>query len=186
MSIESLLIPKTNTPEHYLRSLDDQIKHILNNKSLHSDIKYQLYSQVLNKWIDVHENLRKPTKVTVNKTEPKQVYDMNEDFPKTSKKKAKKLMSFINTLPNVSITPNGSITIDGREVRNSNISDIINDFILNKKSRPPVGAKQLAREMKYNNIPLEIITNKKRLSWFQDNISQDIKSPEINQWSHYH
>ena len=95
-------------------------------------------------------------------------------------------MSFINTLPNVSITPNGAITIDGREVRNSNISDIINDFILNKKSRPPVGAKQLAREMKYNNIPLEIITNKKRLSWFQDNISQDTKSPEINQWSHYH
>ena len=89
MSIESLLIPKTSAPEHYLRSLDDQIKHILNNKSLHSDIKYQLYSQVLNKWIDVHENLRKPTKVTVNKTEPKQVYDFYEDFQKHQREKLK-------------------------------------------------------------------------------------------------
>ena len=49
MSVESILIPKPSATEHYVKSLDDQIKHILNNKSLPLDIKYQLYSQILNK-----------------------------------------------------------------------------------------------------------------------------------------
>ena len=187
MSIESILIPKNRAPEHYLRSLDAQIKNILNDKSLAPDVKYQLYSQVINKWTDVHENMSKPTKVAVNKCEPKQVYDPYYDIPKTSHKKAKKLMNFINTLQNISITPGGEILIDGRAVRNSNISDIVSDFVSNKKSRPPVGAKQLARELKLNNVPLNVISNKNRLSWFHDKYSPDIKSPEIynNQWRNY-
>lgn len=187
MSIESILIPKNRAPEQYLRSLDAQIKNILNDKSLAPDIKYHLYSQVINKWTDVHQNMSKPTKLTVNNFESKQVYDTYDDIPKISHKKAKKLMNFVNTLKNVSITPDGVITIDGREVRNSNISDIVSDFVSNKKSRPPVGAKQLAREMKFNNVPLNIISNKNRLSWFQDKYSPDIKSPEIynNQWRSY-
>ena len=183
MSIESLLIPKSSAPHHYLSSLDSQIENILNNKSLPSDVKYNLYSQILNKWTDVRENMQKPTKITVNKNpQPQQVYDLYENIPKTFHKKVKKLMKFINSLANVSITPNGVVTIDGREMRNSNISDIITDFIMNKKSRPPIGAKQLALEMKSNNIPLNMINNKNRLAWFDDN-----KSPEVynNQWRHY-
>jgi len=177
MSIESLLIPKSSAPEHYLRSLDTQIKNILNNKSLPPDVKYSLYSQVINKWTDVHEDMQKPTKVTVSHTTSSPVYDIFDDIPKTSQKKAKKLMNFINSMPNVSITPNGAVTIDGKELRNSNITNIVKDFILNTKSRPPVGTKQLALEMKYNNVPLDIITNKNRHSWFGYD-----KAPETNQW----
>ena len=94
MSIESLLIPKSSVPTHYLKSLDDQIKTILTNKSIPSDVKYQLYSQVINKWQDVHEDMRKPTKVTVIKTEPKKVYDIYEEISKNSHKKAKRLINF--------------------------------------------------------------------------------------------
>lgn len=183
MSIESLLIPKSSAPHHYLKSLDSQIENILNNKALPSDVKYNLYSQVINKYTDVRENMQKPTKVTVNKiSEPQQVYDLYENIPKNMHKKVKKLINFINSLENVSITPNGAVNIDGHELRNSNISDIVTDFIMNKKSRPPVGAKQLALEMKLNNVPLNIINNKNRLAWFDEN-----KSPEVfnNQWSHY-
>ena len=187
MSIESILIPKPSATEHYVRSLDDQVRQILKNKSLPTDIKYQLYSQILNKWNDVHANMRKPTTLTVNKTKINQGYDLYEDIPKASHKKVKKLMNFINSIPNVSITPNGAVTIDGREIKKSNIKNIVSDFVLNRISKPPVGAKQLALELKYNNIPLDIITNKNRHSWFDNNQSTDFKSPETpkNQWQNY-
>lgn len=186
MSIESILIPKSSASQHYLRSLDTQIKNILNNKSLPSDVKYNLYSQVLNKWNDVHEDMRKPTKLTVTKTtDVSQNYDLFENIPKSSHKKAKKLLNFINTLPNVSITPNGGVTIDGREVKNSNISNIVSDFILNRISKPPIGAKQLALELKAYNVPLDIITNKNRLVWFEKKLPDAAKSPQTPEWRNY-
>lgn len=199
MSIESLLIPKSSAPMHYLRSLDEQIKHILNDKKLASDVKYHLYSQVLNKWNDVQENMRKPTKIAVNKNESKPEYELYDNIPKTALKKAKKLMNFINNLANVSITPDGSLSIDGREVINSNISTILSHFVLNTKASAPIGAKQLAQELKFNNVPIEIIGNKNRHTWFVDTKSperfnknrksmiDDSKSPEIynNKWTNY-
>ena len=130
--------------------------------------------------------MRKPTKLTVNKTtELTNNYDLYENIPKRYHKKAKKLMNFINTLPNVSITPNGVISIDGHEVRNSNITNILSDFVLNRISNPPVGAKQLALELKANNVPLDIITNKNRHSWFVNRLPNDTNSPETPKWRSY-
>ena len=131
--------------------------------------------------------MRKPTKAIINKPQIKQAYELYEQLPKTSHKKAKTLMNFVNSLPNVSITPNGAVSIDGREIKNSNISNIISDLILNRISKPPVGAKQLALELKYNNVPIEVITNKNRHSWFDNKISTELKSPETpkNQWRNY-
>jgi len=186
MSVESILIPKANVPKQYLDSLDGQIKHILQNKNLPSDVKFNLYSQVLAKWNDVQEDMKKPTKATFIHKEPK-TYDLLESIPKSQQGKAKKLHHFIENLPNITIKPNGVVAIDGKEIRNSNIVEIVEDLVRNKKNaRPPTGTKQLAKELKNSDVPIEYITNKQRLSWFQQQQYTE-NSPEIyhSPWKNY-
>lgn len=191
MSIESILIPKTKTPKQYVKSLDHQIEAVLNNKSLPTDSKYQLYRQVLMKWDNLSENLSKPIKLDVNRsTQPMSTQDgatIAATFPKTYQSKAQNLVQFIKALPEVQTGDDGVLTINGRQIRNSNFVDILHDFIRKKKTRPPVGARELATVLKHNNVPRELIGNPNRLGWFDPQYTE--QSPytysKNGQWTEY-
>ena len=191
MSIESILIPKAKLPKQYMNSLDTQIESILNDKSLPTDSKYRLYRQVLMKWDTLRENLDKPIKLQIKHSKaPDSAVDeapLVATFPKSYQTKARDLMKFIKGIPEVQTDEKGVLNIHDKPIRNSNFVDILHDLIRKKKTRPPVGARELASVLKNYNVPLELIGNPHRIGWFDTQYTE--QSPyeysRSGQWKDY-
>lgn len=181
--LELLKSPKhRNTPaEESMDTLDGEMKNILNNHRLSTDEKVKLYNQTLGKFVKVQTDYRhKPIKVelntkkelnpTPNLSPPEAgsviVEDANDDLiqsvPKTMQKRARILIEKLKNSNEIGWNPKGEITVKGNLIKNSNISDLVNDALRKRKHFNPRGWEDFAHVLRQVNAPQDIVRNQDR------------------------
>lgn len=102
-----------------------------------------------------------------------------ESVPKTYRYKAHTLLKYLLDAPSSKIgwDKQGLVTINGAIVTGSNISDLINDAIRERKTVKAIGRVQFARLLHDINIPLSLIGNRNFLH--AGKIARRTKSSEL-------
>lgn len=103
-----------------------------------------------------------------------------ESVPKSYEKKAKSLIDYWKTKHNERIKwdDTGRIYLDGKPIENSNIIDIVNDFIRKRKTaQPAVGRDGIARIMGASSTPKKLIGNDEILALLP---REDLNNSSIN------
>ncbi|KYN23249.1 hypothetical protein ALC57_04338 [Trachymyrmex cornetzi] len=94
----------------------------------------------------------------------KSIEKIVKSVPKSYRKHAHLLMKHLirNTMPDRnSWDEHGTVTIDGNVVKESNITDLINDAMRERKTVKAVSINQFARLIRALNIPSALVRNKK-------------------------
>lgn len=158
------LKPVDNT----LGKLDSEMINILQDMSMSSDVKLAKYNQVLQRYRSLQFQRNKPYELEIRT--PNSSFNTEsilKSMPKTKVPLAELLIDFIRKQSAIQIEENGELTVDKNRIRNSNIIDIVHDLVRDRKSKIlPVGLEPLVRVLKRENVPLEYIGNKSRLTMF--------------------
>lgn len=177
----------------YISTLDEDMMKILNDKKLPIDAKVQLYNQALRRYQTARYDSEKPVKLDIFdkstptpevtakvESEPEPIAFENEvlsTVPKTYQKQAGLLLKYIYKNPHMKWSSKGEMIIDGNKIAGSNIVDLINDCARVRKTDPAVGSDVFLKNLIDENIPKELIVNKKRLSLLQDEIFASPEGP---------
>ena len=148
---------------------DTDMSGILENENLTDAEKQKLYNARMEDYL----NLRKqkddqiPT-VRVNQNgeaKGKQAGDEGviSHLPATLRPKAAALLKRLRANPEViSWDEAGKVKVDGTEIVNSNISDLVSDAVRARKSFNPTGARRFFQGLAKLNVPRDIAGNNKR------------------------
>ena len=156
-------------------SLDDEIKRILESSSITDHDKASAYERVLQKYlhkvgqVNARETYRQPPG-TIDKPTP-----LNEDknipmekrlinmLPKTMQQKGRALLDHLKEATDLKWNERGELVHQGEIIRDSNISDLMNETVRARKdSIKPKGWDLFAQVLKESNVPLELIGNKNK------------------------
>ena len=88
--------------------------------------------------------------------------DLLIDIPKRFHKRLNTLIQFIKERCNISWNNNREITINGRRIINSNISNLLKDTIKHYNTLNTTGDVEFYNILKDANVPLNLISNSKR------------------------
>ena len=99
----------------------------------------------------------------VEKSE-RDVSDIINTLPKKFQQKGRWLLKKIASTSDVTWNESGQLVVRGKRIKGSNITDLLHDVIRprTKRSSPPKGWSEFAREIKRKNIPREFIGNTQR------------------------
>ena len=90
-----------------------------------------------------------------------------QSVPKTMKRKAELLLGMIKNNNNLTWDEQGVVSYKGKRIHGSNIIDLINDVIRQRKGDEPRGWKTFSKALHESNIPQEVIGNSSRWKWMQ-------------------
>lgn len=147
-----VLVPedRVQVAEH-LSELDQQMKNILQNKKLTDDEKVALYLQLLQKYthfsiqkqesephtIESPEVEASPENSTNVKQETEELEEeISKIVPTRFQEKAKKIFQFLKHQDSIQWNTKGEILYEDKIVPGSNVVQLINDFLRNRKSIP--------------------------------------------------
>jgi len=148
--------------------LDDEISKILENKNLDQHDKVKIYSQALQKYLSTRETLeekRRPDNteiVIVPETNNYSDTSIVDTVPKKFTKQANNLLRFIKSKEHIQWDKDGTVSYNGVPMKGTNIVDLFNDAIRNRKSFQPNGWRAFASALQDLNVPLELIGNPNR------------------------
>ena len=186
------------TPGNELSRLDSELSNILHAKNFESEEKKWLaYQQILEKYLQrngVYGSMIGETpkqvelKKIVQEEEKKEEKRMQENVDisvllqsvrKTYRSQSGQLAEFIQRSSNVSWTKSGRVVIDGVEMPDSNIVDLINDAVRYRKtSAVPNGRAQLASALRKAGVPRKLIGNQH--FWEDANVSAiNLSAPNV-------
>ena len=164
--------PTVQTPSDPLGRLDSELSAIHYEKKFNSDAeKWLAYQQILEKYLQkkgVFGSVtasQPPPRDDDAKTEEesKKALDasvMAQSVAKTYRSKAKQLADFIASSSNIGWTDTGRVVIDNVELPNSNMIDLLNDAVRERKSHaPPNGRAQLSNALRKAGVPQKLIGN---------------------------
>lgn len=153
------------TPGTPLTRLDREMYDILHTDALNDHDKWQIYNQILQKYL--HKLPARPAEK--KKIEPKKETDKNvipisddkilESVPKKFKNKAKKLLDFAKNVDNVEWDEKGLVKVNGEHIRNGNITDLINDAVRYRKNFTALGRQKFSSVMRQAGLPHEFVGN---------------------------
>ena len=92
-----------------------------------------------------------------------------QSVPKTMQRKAELLLRMIKNNNNLTWDEQGVVSYKGERIHGSNIIDLINDTIRQRKGVEPRGWKTFSKALHESNIPQEVIGNPSRWKWMQTN-----------------
>ena len=90
-----------------------------------------------------------------------------QSVPKTMQRKAELLLGMIKNNNNLTWDEQGVVSYKGKRTHGSNIIDLINDAIRQRKGVEPRGWKTFSKALHESNIPQEVIGNSSRWKWMQ-------------------
>ena len=99
-----------------------------------------------------------------------------QSVPKTMQRKAELLLGMIKNNNNLTWDEQGVVSYKGKRINGSNIIDLINDTIRQRKGVEPRGWETFSKALHESNIPQEVIGNPSRWKWMQTNISEGEES----------
>ena len=83
-----------------------------------------------------------------------------DSVPTTMKKKARLLMSMLQDHPNLSWDEDGKVKMYGQPIPGSNIIDLVNDVLRQRKGIEPTGWQPFAKRLKAMNVPQDFVGKK--------------------------
>ena len=99
-----------------------------------------------------------------------------QSVPKTMQRKAELLLGMIKNNNNLTWDEQGVVSYKGKRIHGSNIIDLINDTIRQRKGVEPRGWKTFSKALHESNIPEEVIGIPSRWKWMQTNTSDGEES----------
>lgn len=160
-------------------SLQRDLSSVMANDELSEAEKSQLYGQTLYKFKTAHQKALKATKpVLSSDSESKIDQRILESVPTTMRKKAKLLISWLQDHPNLSWDEDGSVKMYGKPIPGSNIVDLVNDVLRQRKGIEPTGWQPFAETLREMNVPQDFVGNKKRWEWMHKRTSSPHEEDE--------
>ena len=163
--------------------LQHNMSNVLENDQLSESEKADLYGQTLFKFQEAykkakqqqHQSKSNPPGMALNlKTFKDSTTRLSnervlESVPKTMRNKAQLLMNLIDDDPSkINWDTQGRVSIEGKPIQGSNIVDLVNDVLRNRKTFEPRGWQYFTKQLADMNIPQDIVGNTKRWQWMQN------------------
>ena len=170
--------PQAVDASHLLKDMNQ----ILQKTDLSEAEKAQKYGETLFKLQHSLEKTKKPP--SINSPQPTDqspstvvLHDqILQSVPKTMQRKAELLLGMIKNNNNLTWDEQGVVSYKGKRIHGSNIIDLINDTIRQRKGVEPRGWKTFSKALHESNIPQEVIGNASRWKWMQTNTSDGEES----------
>ena len=168
--------PQAVDASHLLKDMGQ----ILQKTDLSEAEKAQKYGETLFKLQNSLEKTKKPPSMLSSTDSPKTtntdqtqsasvaLHDqILQSVPKTMQRKAELLLGMIKNNNNLTWDKQGVVSYKGKHIHGSNIIDLINDAIRQRKGVEPRGWKTFSKALHESNIPQEVIGNSSRWKWMQ-------------------
>ena len=184
---------------------DTELSKLLYREDLNDNEKQKAYHANLERYLDLKKQ-KDSTIPTVRLTSSSnienkekvlppdkvQLSDSNivDNIPKTIRPRAVALLNRLKARPDViSWDETGTVSLNGKSIPHSNISDLISDAVRGRKRFNPNGSKEFFRVLSKINMPRDIVRNEDR--WKQVEVDsspgKDVTdgSPEVQSPSKY-
>ena len=147
-------------------SLQRDLSSVLANEDLSEGEKSQLYGQTLHQFQTAHGKALETNELQLPESISSKINQrIMDSVPTTMKKKARLLMSMLQEHPNLSWDEDGTVKMYGQPIPGSNIIDLVNDVLRQRKGIEPTGWQPFAEGLKAMNVPQDFVGNKKRWEW---------------------
>lgn len=186
--VDPKLLESLKSPPHYtqprlrvLSSLDEEMKEVLSDSNPSPEEKVKRYNQILQRFLTHHDQhvkaLLPPTptqaptqKLTENESTSMEQLDREllDSVPVSLRNKAALVLQRAKNNPRLSWNESGELSHNGSKVPGSNLVDLVNDFVRERKNSQPIGWDVFAKSLKEANIPAELVGNKERWRWMQE------------------
>lgn len=157
-----------------LQALDRSMLDIVNNNKLSETEKVKAYNNALTEFRDINNSfspikqqppqsvqppISKPQKSSDNKNDKS--YNSMLGIPKMYQNKAANLLQFLTETGNLKVLPSGIVVIHDKEIKNSNITDMINKAVNpNRLNNEVPGWTTFQSLVKSSNTPKALLHNK--------------------------
>lgn len=143
---------------------------ILENSTLSESEKAQRYGETLFKLQNSLEKVKVPGNNIPLDYNQKAVSDTMQDrilqsVPKTMQRKASLLLDMLKDNNNLTWNNQGVVTYKGTQIPGSNIIDLINDTLRQRKGVQPKGWETFSKVLNETNVPQEVVGNLARWRW---------------------
>ena len=168
--------------------LQKQMQDTMKRDDLTESEKSQLYGENLYRFQMAHKKaLTEPVKPLIstmvnsdsNSTESnvpkhKKINDrILESVPVAMRKRAKLLLDMLQDHPNLTWDEHGTMLINEKPIAGTNIIDLVNDTIRQRKQFEPKGWQTFSKALKDVNVPQDIVGNRKRWRWMNQEETDD-------------
>lgn len=166
----NVILRTTQTAGTNLSRLDKDMSEILNSREIQDEReRWKLYNQVLQRYLHFVDNAQNG-KRSDNSVKAADAFSditdsvISDTVPAKYKRKAVNLLIHLRPLRtsnHLTWDNKGVVTLDGETVKESNIIDLINEAMRERKAFNPKGKAQFAAFLRRHNIPREFIGNEK-------------------------
>lgn len=162
--------------------LQNKMSGILEKADMSETEKAQKYGETLFKLQNSLQKAHsKPLQITQPKTEnPEQPIALHDrilqSVPKTMQRKAELLLNMIKDNDNITWNEHGVVSYKGKRIAGSNIIDLINDSLRQRKGIEPRGWETFTKALYESNVPQEVVGNQARWRWMQKHTIDDTGS----------
>jgi hypothetical protein len=185
---------------------DTEMSRVLHRDDLNDDVKEKLYHANLERYLNLKSQKDNITP-TVRLAPDSEIEDKDpvspeeeeaqlsdtviiESIPKTNRSRAVALLGRLKTRPNViSWDQAGRVSLEGKSVPLSNITDLISDAVKGRKNFNPAGSRQFFRALARIHMPRELVRNENRWNEAQIDSPQEgdvtDSSPQVTTPSKY-
>lgn len=171
--------------------LQKEMQSTMNRDDLTESEKSKLYGENLYKFQLAHKKaLTEPVKPLISTPSNSNATDDNviprkrindriiESVPPAMRRRATLLLDMLQDHPNLSWNEHGTLIINEKPIEGTNIIDLVNDTIRQRKQFEPKGWQTFSKALKDVNIPQDIVGNKKRWTWMNQPETDDEDSFE--------
>ncbi len=154
-----------------LSNLDQQMKSILEDSTISTDVKFKQYYNTLHRYGALKENAEQapiPVKIQEN-SKIRQLLSDDDDsdllaaVPLAQKRGARLLLKYVRENPEMQWNEAKELIYNGVRIPHSNIVDLISDTSRNRKTAvPAIGWQEFADALMAQNVPENAIGNKNR------------------------
>ena len=174
---------------------DTEMSEILQSASMPDAEKQKLYNANMESYLSLRRQKdgQIPTVRIAPDTEQEpepvkkaRLSDANvvEHIPRTMRARATALLNRLKAKPDViSWDESGQVSLDGKEIPHSNISDLVSDALRSRRNFNPTGSREFFRVLSKMNMPKDLVRNEER--WKEMDTSPDPFSPQRASPSQY-
>ena len=167
-----------------VNQLDSEMNSLLKRQDMTQDEKVKLYDQTLQRYLTYYDKrMQKPVRVSMVHPEPVETEEIEKELPEESEPPGEIENDILESVPTtmksralqlvnklkankdiVGWNDHGQMVFEGRTIPGTNVIDLINDTLRQRKNFNPAGWQLFAKALGRLNVPEGIIRNEERLN----------------------
>ena len=183
-----------------VKQLDSEMDSLLRRQDMTQDEKVKLYDQTLQRYLTYYDKrMQKPVRVSVVPPKPIETEETGEELPEepeppgeiekdilesvpaTMKSRALQLVKKLKANKDVvGWNDHGQMVFEGRTIPGTNVIDLINDSLRQRKNFNPAGWQLFAKALGRMNVPEGIIRNEERLNMVKEYRTKPSDTPQTS------